>query len=85
MYEKPSISEKLIIIRMLMNPFSPLELWLDWFKDEMHLIALPAQKAYVGELFEKAVKDYMSKICYDKLLLNSSFSFLVNVTHVNYL
>ena len=38
----------------------PPELWLDWFADEMHLIALPSQKTYVAELFEKAVKDYMS-------------------------
>eukprot|EP00112_Aurelia_sp_Birch-Aquarium-sp1_P005065 Seg1574.20 transcript_id=Seg1574.20/GoldUCD/mRNA.D3Y31 product="Squamous cell carcinoma antigen recognized by T-cells 3" protein_id=Seg1574.20/GoldUCD/D3Y31 len=45
-----------------MSEIFPLteELWLDWLKDEKHLISLPRQKQYVTSLLEKAVQDYMS-------------------------
>ena len=42
-----------------MFPLTP-ELWLDWIQDEMPLACITEQKAYIRDLFEKAVKDYQS-------------------------
>ena len=71
-YNEESPTDKLSIIAAgkfsMLSAFS-LELWLDWFNDEMHLIALPSQKMYVEELFEKAVKDYMSEFLWMNVLV----------------
>ncbi|XP_067014696.2 squamous cell carcinoma antigen recognized by T-cells 3 isoform X2 [Anabrus simplex] len=46
--------------RMLEHfPLSP-ELWLGWLQDEQKLAETDEEKAAVTELFEKAVKDYLS-------------------------
>ncbi|XP_038059123.1 squamous cell carcinoma antigen recognized by T-cells 3-like isoform X2 [Patiria miniata] len=45
-----------------MSDLFPLtaELWLDWIKDEISLVATPDDREKVLELFEKAVQDYVS-------------------------
>ncbi|CAB3983959.1 Squamous cell carcinoma antigen recognized by T-cells 3, partial [Paramuricea clavata] len=48
--------------RETMSKMFPLtaELWLEWIQDEMPLACITEQKAYIRDLFEKAVKDYQS-------------------------
>lgn len=41
-----------------------LELWLEWFRDEIFLVIDEKERKYVYDLFERVVKDYLCKyIC----------------------
>jgi hypothetical protein len=39
------------------------ELWLSWLRDEIKLVSSEAERKKVIQLFERAVKDYLGKIC----------------------
>lgn len=38
-----------------------LELWLEWFRDEIFLVIDEKERKYVYDLFERVVKDYLCK------------------------
>lgn len=47
-----------LILQPTFNFIFFLELWQEWFQDELPLAVIPEQKEYLLEKFELAVKDY---------------------------
>ena len=54
-----------------------IEIWLEWIQDEMPLACITEHKAYIRDLFEKAVNDYQ---CGCKSILNLIVSIPAHIT-----
>ena len=39
------------------------ELWLQWLQDEIRLVSEDKEREDIEALFDKAVKDYLCKLC----------------------
>ena len=56
--------EALRAARERMSQLYPLseKLWLEWIQDELKLSESPEEKKNVGQLFERALKDYLCEL-----------------------